>query len=96
MCIVDQQYHLSFSCTTDESDYTPLIPDSLDVLLIFDETNRRHCFNVLITNDILVEGSEQFSLELLPDPFQVGPPPIPVTLNASLATVTILDQDGKI
>ena len=47
-----------------------------------------------ITNDILVEGSEQFSLELLEDPFM--PPPIPTMFNASLATVTILDQDGKI
>ena len=95
-CMYCQQYRLSFSCTTDESDYTPLNPESLDVFLTFDETNRRHCFSVSITNDTLVEGSEQFSLELLPDSFQIGPPPIPVMFNASLATVTILDQDGKI
>ena len=48
----------------------------------------------MITNDNLVEGSEEFSLLLLEDPFV--PPPIQTVFNASLATVTILDQlDGK-
>ena len=77
-------------CTTDETDYTPLV----DVLLTFNTATRRQCFNVRITNDILVEGSEEFSLLLLEDPFV--PPPTQTVFNASLATVTILDQDGKL
>ena len=80
---------LSCTCTTDETDYTPLNPDFLDVLLIFNDTTRRQCFTVRIINDAMVEGPEQFSLELLEDPFL--PPPISITFNASLAAVTILD-----
>ena len=82
------------TCTTDETDYRPLVADFLDVFLTFNDATRRQCFNVMITNDILVEGSEEFSLLLLEDPFL--PPPIQTEFNASLATVTILDQDGKI
>ena len=78
-----------YTYTTDETDYTPLNPDFLDVVLNFNDTTRRQCFTLMITNDALVEGPEQFSLELLEDPF--SPPPIPVIFNASLAAVTILD-----
>lgn len=80
---------------TDETDYTPLNPDSVDVFLTspFNNATRRKCFNVRITNDILVEGSEEFSLLLLEVPFI--PPPLPTLFNASSATITILDQDGK-
>jgi hypothetical protein len=80
---------LSCAYTTDETDYTPLNPDMLDVLLIFNNAIRRQCFTVRITSDAMVEGPEHFSLRLLEDPF--FPPPIPTTFNASLATVTILD-----
>ena len=48
---------------------------------------------MMITNDNLVEGSEEFSLLLLEDPF--APSSIQTIFNASLATVTILDDDGK-
>ena len=78
---------------TDVTDYTPLNPDTLDIFLTFNNATRRECFNVRITNDILVEGSEEFSLHLLEDPF--APPPLPTLFNASSATITILDQDGK-
>ena len=81
-------------CTTDETDYTPLVPEFIDVLLIFNNATRRQCFYVRITNDIQVEGSEEFSLLLLEDPF--APPPTQTVFNASLATLTVLDQDGKI
>ena len=92
----DDQCHIhkfSILALTDETDYTPLNPDTLDVFLTFNNATRRECFNVRITNDILVEGSEVFSLLLLEDPF--APPPIPTLFNANSATITILDQDGK-
>ena len=82
----------SLSLHADETDYTPLNPDFLDELLTFSNATRRQCFNVRITNDVLVEGSEDFSLRLLEDPFV--PPPIGIVFNASLATVTILDPGG--
>ena len=75
-------------------DYTRLDPNLSSVVLFFNDTTRRQCFNVVITNDDLVEGAEEFSLLLVEDPF--APPPIETVFNASLATVTILDQDGKI
>ena len=78
---------------TDETDYTPLNPDTLDVFLTFNNATRRECFNVTITNDILVEGSEEFSLLLFEDPFTQPPPS--TLFYASSATITILDQDGK-
>ena len=78
------------TCTIDETDYAPLNPY---VLHIFNNATRRQCFNVMITNDNLVEGSEEFFLHLLEDPFAA--PPIPTEFNANLATITILDQDGK-
>ena len=77
----------------DETDYTRLDPDALSVRLEFSDTQRRQCFNVTITDDDLVEGSEEFSLLLQEEPF--FPPPIDTEFNASMATVTILDQDGK-
>ena len=46
-----------------------------------------------ITNDILVEGSEEFSLLLHEVPFI--PLPLSTLLYANSATITILDQDGK-
>ena len=46
-----------------------------------------------ITNDILVEGPEEFSLLLREAPF--APPPLSTLLYANSATITILDQDGK-
>ena len=87
--------HVFFiTCTTDETDYTRLDPGLSSVVLFFDDTTRKICFNVMITDDDLVEGSEEFSLLLLEDPF--APSPIATMFNASLVTVTILDQDGKI
>ena len=83
---------IAYHYNADETDYTPLIPEFLSELLTFNDAIRRQCFNVRITNDMLVEGSEEFSLRLLEDPF--APPPIETVFNASLATVTILDQDG--
>ena len=83
---------------TDETDYTPLNLDSVDsVDLIrtnsFNNATRRKCNNVTITNDILVEGSEDFSLLLHEFPFI--PLPLSTLLYANSATITILDQDGK-
>ena len=82
---------------TDETDYTPLNPDTQGVEVfhasLFNNATRRNCNNVTITNDILVEGSEEFSLLLHELPFI--PLPLSTLLYANSATITILDQDGK-
>ena len=80
---------------TDETDYTPLNLDSLEAFLTdsFNNATRRECYNVNITNDILVEGSEEFSLLLDEVPFIPLPPS--TLFYANSATITILDQDGK-
>ena len=42
---------------------------------------------------MLVEGREAFTLLLVEDPFLA--PPIETMFNESVASVTILDQDGR-
>ena len=86
----------SILALTDETDYTPLNDlDSVELISTysFNNATRRKCHNVTITNDILVEGSEEFSLLLQEFPFI--PLPLSTLLYANSATITILDQDGK-
>ena len=78
---------------TDETDYDPLNPETLDVILFFENATRRDCFNVEIINDVLVEGEEQFSLVLMEDPF--SPPPINTVFFPNVTDITITDRDGK-
>ena len=84
---------MSFHVSSDETDYTPIDPNLLNVVLMFNNNERRACFNVTITNDMLVEGREAFTLLLVEDPFLA--PPIETMFNESVANVTILDQDGR-
>lgn len=79
--------------TIDETDYTRISVALIDVVLIFDDATRRDCFLVRITDDDLVEGEEQFSLRILPDPF--SPPPINTVLSPNMSIISIIDQDGK-
>lgn len=65
-----------------------------DVILLFDNTTRRSCFTINIVNDNLVEGVEQFSLEILQNPSESFP--IDTVLSPNMSVVDISDQDGKL
>ena len=77
------------------SDYRNIIALNFDKILTFDEINRRQSFPVVIIDDPLFElNVEDFTLELRFDPF--GQPPSNVILSPDVATIEILDDDGKI
>ena len=76
------------------SDYAELSADLGDVILTFSDTNRQLSFEVTIIDDSLFElDVENFTLELRLDPF--SPRPSNVILRPDVATVDILDDDGK-
>ena len=78
------------------SDYREIRVDFFDVLLIFDNDNRQHSFDVIIEDDSLFERDvEDFTLELRFDPFAFEPPSN-VILSPNVSTVEIIDDDGKI
>lgn len=71
----------------DANDYTPL--NLVDILLNFNNDNRRMCFNITINDDSVYEFEEQFSVELrtftqLPN-LEVIP---------DVANITIIDTTG--
>ena len=77
------------------SDYRNIIALNFDEILTFNEMNRRQSFPVVIIEDPLFElDVEDFTLELRFDPF--SQPPSNVILSPNVATVQILDDDGKI
>lgn len=76
----------------DETDYTEIQSNRLDVLLFYDDTTRRECFTVDITNDVLVEGEEQFSMILLDEPGRAQP--IDTEYLSNTTVVTIIDADS--
>lgn len=76
----------------DETDYTEIQSNRLDVLLFYDDTTRRECFTVDITNDVLVEGEEQFSMILLDEPGRAQP--IDTEYLPNTTVVTIIDADS--
>ncbi len=63
------------------SDYT-----GVNQFLIFSSSDVRQCVNIAIASDNLVESSETFTVELRSTSDDV-------TLDVSMATVTILDGD---
>jgi hypothetical protein len=64
---------------------------------MFNETNRRRSFNVTIIDDEYFElDAENFTLELQFDPIALELPPSNLTLHPDIATIEILDDDGKI
>ena len=76
------------------SDYRNIIAQNFDVILIFDETNRRQSFPVTIIDDSDFEfGAENFTLELRFDPF--GPPPSNVVLRPNVSAIKIQDNDSN-
>ena len=87
-------FFLAFIMTGGE-DYTeindvggqPLVIDSKPV-------NGSHCFSINITDDNIVEDGEEFNVTLhlaIDDPALLRS----VTLDPSVATIRIIDNDGK-
>ena len=73
------------------SDYQKIRAAAFEVLLSFDNNNRRQSFSVVIIDDQFVEDTENFILELRFDPFLTLPSN--VRLSPSVSVVTILDND---
>ena len=76
------------------ADYRELVAENFDVFLTFNDGNRRARFSVEIFDDNLLEGLEDFYLELRFDPF-LDPPPSGVMLEPAEAIVYIQDDDSK-
>ena len=64
---------------------------ALDVILMFDECERRRCVNVTITQDLVDEPDEFFTFHLNRTP-DLSPR---IYLNPVNGTIEIVDDDGK-
>ena len=69
-----------------DTDYDEINLSAFEVLLEFNNANRRQSFPVTINDDELLESIEDFNLELR----FTG-----VKLNPNVSTVYIEDDDGK-
>ena len=78
----------------DPGDYTALQAATDLFFDIIDDNTRRTCVEVEIINDDLLEASETFSVEVVPDPFVIDFPSN-VQLDPDVTFVEILDNDGK-
>ena len=76
------------------SDYVDIRAEALQVLLTFDNFNRRQSFNVAILDDSQMELDENFTLELRFNPFLT--PPSNVILSPNATAVDIIDDEGMI
>ena len=76
------------------SDYQEINAETLDIILTFDNNNRRQSFTVDISDDQFLEDAENFMMELRFDPSEE--PPSNLTLSPNIATVYIIDDDGII
>ena len=76
----------------DESDYTRIDTGAVGTVVVFTNATRRLCFDLMITDDELVEGEEQLTVRLTEDPF--APPTVTVQFAPNITQVTITDRDG--
>lgn len=77
------------------SDYQEITAASLDVFLMFNDTNRQQSFSVTIFDDSAFElDIEDFVLELRFDPFIT--PPSNIILHPNISTIEILDDDCNV
>ena len=76
-----------------DTDYDEINLSAFEVLLEFNNANRRQSFPVTINDDELLESIEDFNLELRFDPFVTQP--TGVKLNPNVSTVYIEDDDGN-
>lgn len=78
-------------------DYRELNAEALDVVLTFDDRNRRQSFMLDIFNDEQFESAEQFDVELRFNPLPDSSPPtsVEVLLHPNVTTVYILDDSNS-
>ena len=79
--------------TAGGDDYQELSASSFDVILLFNDENRRLSFQVTIVDDDLLESIECFILELRFDPFRATPSGVILSPNVSI--VYIVDDDNS-
>ena len=79
--------------TTDTEDYDG-IDASNNPLVAFtsDPSTHRQCFEINITDDLILEDTEDFSLQLS---LAQGGSNVPVSINPDESTVEIIDDDCK-
>ena len=79
----------------DPGDYEELTVEDL-FLLDITATNNRTCIDVTIEDDNLLEATESFTIQVVPDPFShpTGLPPN-FFLVPDLTVVEIMDNDCK-
>ncbi len=79
-----------------ELDYTAIRSSNRDVLRTLSDSQRRACFNVSITNDMLPEDTEIFFLSLSFDDSIDQAVRDRVVIEPSQVYVDILDNDGML
>ena len=81
----------------DPDDYFALEANNDVFFDIINDDTRRTCVEVVIVDDDLLEGTEFFSIEVVPDPFVVNIMQFPsnVLLDPDVNFVEILDNDCK-
>ncbi len=77
-----------------ELDYTAIRSSNRDVLRTLSGSQRRACFDVSITEDLLVEDTETFSLSLSLDDFVDQAVRDKVVIDPSEVYVDILNENG--
>ena len=81
-------FHLLVSDSSDYNEFTPF--NNPLVAFTSDPSTHRQCFNVTITDDLVLEDTERFSLTLtLADGSNV-----PVVVDPDVSEVEIIDDDG--
>ncbi len=79
-----------------ELDYTAIRTSNRDVLRTLSDSQRRACFDVSITDDLLPEDTETFSLSLSLDNSVDQVVRDKVVIDPSQVYVDILDNDGML
>ena len=75
-------------------DFTQITSSNLDVFETLNQNSRRACFFVSITNDLVFENDETFSLVLSLDPFVPDAVKDVMTIEPNVVYVSILDNTG--
>ena len=77
-------------CSSGAADYDEISPSN-NPLVAFtsDPSTHRQCFNVIVTDDAILEDVEQFNLSLS----LAEGSTVPVTVNPDISEVEIQDED---
>ena len=85
--------YVNFFNSATSNDFSEISADVLDVVITFNDRQRRDCFEVKIVDDKMVENTENFNLELK---FigQINQSGVVFQPNMAIIRSTIID-DGK-